>query len=95
MGSALMGSPQNNSMFVDRGTFWVAPLTYFIFPKVLGRTFFPNGSKLMTFAAATLVLTPFVRGRGVAPVRPAVKVGDGGDMERIKTIKQTIQHNSN
>ena len=32
-----------------------------IFPEVPGRTFFPNLSKLLTFAVAPLVLTPFVR----------------------------------
>ena len=32
-----------------------------ISPKVPGRTFFPDLSKLNTFAAAPLVLTPFVR----------------------------------
>ena len=33
----------------------------FIIPKVTGLTFFPNQSKYITFAAAPLVLTPFVR----------------------------------
>ena len=63
MGSALMGSLQI-SMWFDRGTFWVLPLTYFCLPKG-ARTylFFHNLSKLMTFAAAPLVLTPFVRNR--------------------------------
>ena len=53
-----------NSTCFDRETFWVLPLTYFymfIFPKVPGHTFFPNLSKIITFAAAQLVLTPFVR----------------------------------
>ena len=49
----------------DRGTFWVLPLTYFYLPKkVPGRTFFPNLSKYITFAAAPSVLTPFVRNQG-------------------------------
>ena len=33
----------------------------FIFPKVPGRTFFPNLSKTFIFATAPLVLTPFLR----------------------------------
>ena len=40
-------------MFFDRGTFGVLLLTYFyVFPKVPGRTFFPNLSECITFAAA-------------------------------------------
>ena len=35
-----------NVMFFDRGTFWVPPLTYFIFPKVPGRAFFPQSVKI-------------------------------------------------
>ena len=54
-----------NFMFCDRGTFGVLPLTYLIFTKVSGRTFFPNLSKGITFAAAPLVLTPFVRNKRV------------------------------
>ena len=34
--------------------------------KVLGRTVFPNLSRLITFAAAALVLTPFVRNQCVS-----------------------------
>ena len=34
------------------------------FPKVPGRTFFANLTKLLTFAAAPLVLTPFFRNQG-------------------------------
>ena len=55
-----------NSVFLDRGTFWVLPLTTLVFAKVPGRTFSPNLSKLITFAAAPLVLTPFVRNQKVA-----------------------------
>ena len=36
----------------------------FIFPKVTGRAFFPNLSKMIAFAAAPLASTPFVRMRG-------------------------------
>ena len=47
----LLGKGQNgvstngvtaNFKFVDGGTFWVLPLTYIDFPKVPGRTFFPQ-----------------------------------------------------
>ena len=51
-------------VFFDGGTFWLPMLTYLVFPKVPGRTFFPNLSKFITFAAAPLVLTPFVRNQG-------------------------------
>ena len=51
-------------MFFDRGTFWVFPLAYFDLPKSARASFFPNLSKLITFAAAPLVLTPFVRNQG-------------------------------
>ena len=51
-----------NLMLLDRGTFGGLPSTYFyITPRVPGRTSFPNLSKSITFAAAPLVLTPFVR----------------------------------
>ena len=63
-GSALMGSLQT-SCFFDRGTFGVLPLTYLCFPKSAQGTFFPNMSKLITFAAAPLVLTPFVRNQNI------------------------------
>ena len=63
MGLALVGSLQmSNVIFFDRGTFWVLPLTYFIFSKVPGRTFFPNLSNFTTFAAAPLI--------SVDPIRP-------------------------
>ena len=61
MGSALMGSLDFVFMFFDGGTFWVLPLTYFIFPKVPGCACFPNRSKSITFAAAPLVSTPLVQ----------------------------------
>ena len=49
------GVTANLSLF-DRGTFWGTLVTYVIFP---GLTFFPNLTKLMIFALAPLVLTPF------------------------------------
>ena len=36
------------------------PFDLLVFPKLPGRTVFPNPSKLITFAAAPLVSTPFV-----------------------------------
>ena len=42
------------------GFFWVLQLTYFYIPTSARVYFFPNLSKLITFAAAPLVLTPFV-----------------------------------
>ena len=50
-----------NLMFFDRGTFGVLPLTYFDIPKSARVHFSPNLPKLITSAAAPLVLTPFVR----------------------------------
>ena len=47
-----------NFMCLDRGTFWVLPLTYFYIPQ---SAFSPNLSILITFAAASLVSTPSVR----------------------------------
>ena len=44
-----------NVMFFDRVTFWVLPLTYF------------DVSKFINFAAAPLVLTPFVRNQDAQP----------------------------
>ena len=61
MGSALIWVTANFMLF-DRGTFWVLPLTcFYLSTKVPGHTFFPNRSKIITFAAAPLGLTPFVR----------------------------------
>ena len=64
MGSALMG-PLQISCFLTEG-FLGTPVDriIFIFPKVPGRTFFPNLSTFITSAAAPLVLTPFVRNQG-------------------------------
>ena len=59
-GSALMGSLRL-IFFFDRGTFWVLPLTCFYPPKS-DRAY--HLSKFITFAAAPLVLTPFVRNQG-------------------------------
>ena len=63
MGSALMGSLQM-LCFLTEGLLGT-PST-FTFQEVPGRTFFPNLSKFVTFAAAPLVLTPFVRNQGLA-----------------------------
>ena len=53
-------------MFFDKGTCWVL-VTYFYIPKSARAYLFPNLTKLITFAAAPLVLTPFVRNQGPAP----------------------------
>ena len=50
-------------MFFVRGTFWVLPLTYFYLPKSARAYHFSQSVKIITFAAAPLVLTPFVRNR--------------------------------
>ena len=65
MGSALMGSLRIPCLF-DRGTFWVLPLTYFCLPKSANTYLFPPICQNVhyLFAAAPLVLTPFVRNQG-------------------------------
>ena len=60
MGSALMVSPQIKG-FLTEGPFGYSPLTYFYLPKSDSAYLFPNPSNFTTFAAAPLVLTPFVR----------------------------------
>ena len=51
-------------LFLTEGPFWVLLLAFlFAFPKVPGRTFLHNLSTFVTFAAAPLVLTPFVSNR--------------------------------
>ena len=55
-----------NFMFFDRGTFWVFPLTYFYHPQSAMAYLFhnlsivPQSDKIITFAAAPLLLTQFV-----------------------------------
>ena len=54
------------------------PFIYFIYQKVPGRAFFPNLSTFITFAAAPLVLTPFVRNQaGQAGQRSQGRYGYG------------------
>ena len=67
MGSALM-EPLQVLCFSTEGPFGYSRKPTFIFPKVPGPTFFPNLSRFITFAAAPLVLTTFVRNQklGVA-----------------------------
>ena len=60
MGSALTGS-LHLFVFFDGGTFWVLPLTCFDLPKSARAYLIPQSVKFMMFAAASLVLTPFVR----------------------------------
>ena len=72
-------------MFFDGGTFWVLPLTYFYLPKSARAYLFPNlSNKSITFAAAPLVLTPFVRNRGPdqGAARGEACRGDREDHER-------------
>ena len=49
-------------------------LPTFIFPKVPGRTFFPNQSKCITFAATPLVLTPFVRNQMAISISVSITI---------------------
>ena len=48
-------------LFVDRLLYGVLPLTYSYLPKSAGAFLFPNLPEFISFAAAPLVLTPFVR----------------------------------
>ena len=57
--SALMGSMQI-SCFLTEGPFGHSRWPTFIFPKVPGRTFFPQSVKIYYFRYGPLVLTPFV-----------------------------------
>ena len=61
--SALIGSLHILSLF-DGGTCWVPIYQHLS----IVRTFFPQPDKSMTFAAAPLVLTPFVRSQGASLV---------------------------
>ena len=61
LGSALVGSLRIRVFFVT-GTCWVLPLILYSYSQKCQGVFFPpNLSKLSTFAAAPLVLTPFIR----------------------------------
>ena len=75
-GSALMGSLQH-FMFFDRGTFWVLLLTYFYLPKSARAYIFPQPVKIITFAAAPLVLTPFVPNQSAKSANEARMGGAG------------------
>ena len=62
-----MGSTQF-IIFLDRGTFWVLPLTYFYLPRSARAYLFPQSDKqIITFAAAPLASTPFVRNQRPTP----------------------------
>ena len=72
-------------VFFDRGTFFgCSRQPTCILPKVPRLTVFPNLSKFITFAAAPLALTPFVRNQGPThfsyiPTRgQAVRMRDAG-----------------
>ena len=60
MGSALMGSLQIPCV-IDRGTFGVLPLPCLYLPKSARAYLYPQSVEIHDFAAAPLVLTPFVR----------------------------------
>ena len=55
-------------MCFDRGTFWVFPLAYFYLRRSARAYLFPEPSKLITSAAAPLVLTPFVRNHNLSKI---------------------------
>ena len=75
VGKGQLGSAPLGSLHILRclteGLFGYSHSPTFIFPKMPGRTFFPNLAKVITFAAFPLVLTPFVRNRdqGIFSVR--------------------------
>ena len=71
-----------NSMFLDRGTFWVIN---FYLPKSARAYLFPNLSKFITFAAASLVLTPLVRNQR-APRVCAVERGGGASIFKASQL---------
>ena len=64
-GSALMGSLRIFMFCCSEGPLGYSRYYTFIFPKLLGRTFFSNLSTNNTLAAAPLVLTPFVRNQKI------------------------------
>ena len=67
MGSALMGSLQF-LCFLDRGTFWVLPLTYFYLPKSARAYLFPQSLKIRQASKGESAKTA---PRGLsAPVQP-------------------------
>ena len=57
MGSALMGSLQD-CMFLDRGTFWVLPITYFYLPKSARAYLFPQSVKIPYFCSGPISVDP-------------------------------------
>ena len=61
-GSALVwGDCNKNTCFLTEELFGVLPFTYVCLPKSVRVYLFPQFDKNITFAAAPLVLTPFVR----------------------------------
>ena len=63
MGSALMGSLQI-SLFLQRD-FLGTPVNLLLSPQSAWEYLFPQSSKIVTFAAAHIVSTPFVRNQGI------------------------------
>ena len=57
MGSALMGSTAND-MFLDRGIFWVLPLSYCYVPKSARAYLFPQSVKIHHFCSGPISVDP-------------------------------------
>ena len=47
-----------NFLFLDRGTFWAFPLTYFRLPKSARAYLFPNQSKIHDFCSGPITFDP-------------------------------------
>ena len=74
-----------NFSFSDTGTFWVLPLTCFYLPKsARAYVCLPNLSKFITFAAAPLVLTSFVRNQFCPFEEPKKPLGYGYGQSKAK-----------
>ena len=50
-----------NVMFVDRGTFWVFPLTYFYIPKSARAYLFPQSVNIPYFCSGSISVDPICR----------------------------------
>ena len=76
-----MGSLQFLMLF--NRDFLGTPVKLFFFPEVPGRTFFPNLSKFIAFAAAPLELIPFVRNQAMSQRKVP---SDAGQLRIITTF---------
>ena len=87
--SAHRVSPNTDICFngFDRGTFLVLPLTYLYLPKSARAYPFPQSVKVITFAAALLVLTLFVRDQ--VPARSGLlRKGPGAHQEVLRPLRR-------